>query len=427
MAQFSHNERVIASLLCATPRLKTFLKQAYISITYFIQRKKYISRVLNLNTEICFIDPLEPENESFFGYYDKSPENENDWIICYESDIVTCKKPTSSSPILIIALNLKNHFRQFISESFAYNWQQGSRAQWISNDKIIFNNYNPKFGCYEAHIYSLSKNKISETYSLPVQDSYKDVYYLSINYRRIMRLRPDYGYRNLPLPDDNEMRNIDSDGIWKVDLKTGNQILLVSLKDVISLRPAPNFETSLHKFNHVMISPNGENFIFIHRWYQNGKRFDRLMLYQKGCLKILANDRMVSHMCWIDDAMLFGYLQYDGNSGFYFINIHTGCISACDTLNNMNNGDGHPACYKDWIVFDSYPDKSRLQHLTLYNFKTNEVIPIVEVFQALRYNGECRCDMHPRFSPDGKRVFFDTVYTGKRRLAYIDVSSITKR
>ncbi len=427
MAQFSKNERLIASALSATPALKAFIKKGYVSINYIIHRKRYRSLVLNLKREINLIEPINKKNETFFGYYDKSPDNDKGLVLFNETEASTSKKPTSNRPIWINTINLKTKISSAIADSFSYNWQQGCRAQWISDEKIIFNHFNSTTRRFEAAVYSIKKKEITKSFAFPVQDAYKDQYFLSINYRRIMRLRPDYGYRNLPLPDDEEMRNLDYDGIWKVDFNSDASDLIVSLKDVVDLQPASNFDSSFHKLNHVMISPNGENFIFIHRWYDKGKRFDRLILFQEGYLRILANEGMVSHMCWINDSILFGFFRHKGVAGFYFININSGEIKSCQGLNSLNNGDGHPTVYKEWIAVDSYPDKSRMQHLTLYNYKTKDLIPILEVFQPLKYQAETRCDMHPRFSQDGKYIFFDTVFTGKRRLAYIDVSSLTHK
>ena len=90
----------------------------------------------------------------------------------------------------------------------------------------------------------------------------------------------------------------------------------------------------------------------------------------------------------------------------------------------MATGDGHPTVYGEWIAFDTYPDKSRMQHLYLYHIKTCELFPLLELYHGLKYTGECRCDLHPRFSKDGRYVFFDTVYLGKRTLCYIDISRI---
>ena len=44
----------------------------------------------------------------------------------------------------------------------------------------------------------------------------------------------------------------------------------------------------------------------------------------------------------------------------------------------------------------------------------------------MHYKGQTRCDLHPRFSADGRKVFFDSVYSGKRRLCFVDVSNIVK-
>lgn len=49
---------------------------------------------------------------------------------------------------------------------------------------------------------------------------------------------------------------------------------------------------------------------------------------------------------------------------------------------------------------------------------------LLEVKHGLKFQGEGRCDLHPRFSQDGKYISFDSVMTGKRRQYYVDVSDI---
>lgn len=51
-----------------------------------------------------------------------------------------------------------------------------------------------------------------------------------------------------------------------------------------------------------MMSPNGSSFIFIHRYYVKGVRYDRLMFYDFNQLKVLMNERIQSHYCWLDDT-----------------------------------------------------------------------------------------------------------------------------
>lgn len=173
-----------------------------------------------------------------------------------------------------------------------------------------------------------------------------------------------------------------------------------------------------------MINKAGDGFIFIHRYYQGKRRFDRLMYSDFKSLKVLVDNEMVSHCCWIDNKTIFGYFRYNNENGYYYCDIQNGRITPCLSMTNLQVGDGHPSCYGKWIVFDSYPDKSRMQHLYLYNKEKDMVIPLLELYQSVKYMGESRCDLHPRFSYDGKKIFFDTVYSGKRTHSYIDVSKI---
>ncbi|NMU29489.1 glycosyl transferase, partial [Vibrio parahaemolyticus] len=107
-----------------------------------------------------------------------------------------------------------------------------------------------------AKIYSVSERKQIKEFSHAVQDSFKDEYFISLNYKRLMTLRPDYGYRNTSLLKDKELRDNTQDGLWFVDIKTGNTKLLFSLDDACKINPTPDFQSAVHKFNHVMISPS---------------------------------------------------------------------------------------------------------------------------------------------------------------------------
>lgn len=424
MSQFSPSERLIARLLSATPRLKGFIKLVYINVSYIFNRKGYKSRILlNLIREVKLIEPIESADETFFGYYDKSPESGSGWVIFNETTHSTHKKPTSNKPLQINILNLATKKLIPISDTFSYNWQQGCRAQWLDDNNLMFNVFDG--GGYKSCVYNINSERVVKIYDKSVQDTCGLDYFLSINYRRVMSLRPDYGYRNQPLMSHDELNDTVNDGIWRIDFSTANETLVLSLDDLIKFSPKSTFKNAYHKVNHVMISPSGQSFIFMHRWYSSGRRHDRLVWSDFSNLRLLSDEEMVSHMCWIDDNTLFGYLRHAGVDGFYFINISTGEFSACKAINDLKSGDGHPVHYNGWIVFDSYPDKSRMQHLYLYNIKSNSVLKLLELFQSTIYQGESRCDLHPRFSPDGSRIYFDTVYSGARRLAFIDVSNIT--
>jgi hypothetical protein len=89
--------------------------------------------------------------------------------------------------------------------------------------------------------------------------------------------------------------------------------------------------------------------------------------------------------------------------------------------------DGHVNCLSDadWIVNDTYPDRDRIRSLYLYHLQTGELVDLTGLHAPPEYNGEWRCDLHPRLSPDGTRVTVDSAHEGKGRQIYlVDFSEV---
>lgn len=306
----------------------------------------------------------------------------------------------------------------------AYNWQQGCRVHWLNDELFILNDFNEKNQKYVARVFSVPNLREVKRFDYPVQDSFGTDYFLSINYRRIDTLRPDYGYRNLPKMSDTELKRLDDDGIWKIDYETGESKLLYSLKQIAAFGVKQINKDVYHKVNHLMINKSGDKFIFIHRYLKKNVRFDRLLLadVQGNLLKVLADNGMVSHCCWLNENTVFAYLRgIDDIDAYYSIDIHTGKMTLFDNTLFRKYGDGHPSSNGRFILSDSYPDKALHQHLFLYDIESGESKELGSFFHGLSYNEETRCDLHPRLSPDAKRVFFDSVCHGKRQLYYMDL------
>ncbi len=297
-------------------------------------------------------------------------------------------------------------------------------THWLNDDKLIYNSYSQESNLYLAHIYSVQKESKIASFDYPVQASYKDEFYLSINYRRLLHMRPDYGYRCNSKINNEEIDELKTDGIWITDIQSAKTKMLHPLADILKTKPKDIFQKCKHNVNHLMIDPPGSGFIFIHRYYLGERRFDRLMYSNFKTLKVILDEEYVSHCHWITNEKIIGYVRAGNKNGYNILNINTGEVVNCETLNQLEYGDGHPSCYKQWVAFDSYPDKSRMQTLSLYNIKTNELIKLLEVYQSPKYKGETRCDLHPRFSSNGMFISFDAVFQGKRRHYYINVSKI---
>lgn len=426
MSTFSNKERIIARLLSATPRLKKVVKYAYTVVCALAYRKKY-----NLKIESPLVQRLDlpfsqTGKESFGGYYDHATARGKK-VLSHLSAFPTHKSAPHGATADIGVCDLSTGKVTTLANTKAFNWQQGSRAMWINDEEIIYNDYNADTNDYNATVVSTASGKAVKHFDHPVQDTYKDIYFLSVNCKRISSLHKEYGYSAHQTMDAAAIDQLDNDGIWKTDIRTGTSNLIVTLQDITSIEPLDNFKNSRHMANHVMISPDGERFIFIHRYFEGKRRHDRLLLYSENRLSVLAAEDMVSHFHWLDATHFIGYLRHGNKNGYFTCDVTTGDFSEVEALNALHLGDGHPSVHGDWVVTDSYPDKSRLQHLVLLNMKTQAVHPLLLVKSPLKYMNANRCDLHPRFSDDGKAITFDCTYTGKRQQAVLYIGNLNDR
>ena len=88
-------------------------------------------------------------------------------------------------------------------------------------------------------------------------------------------------------------------------------------------------------------------------------------------------------------------------------------------------GDGHPTYGPDGrVVTDSYPDRRRVSNIYILKENSGETPVIARVFSPFRYDNEVRCDLHPRWSRDGRQICFDGVFEGKRALYMVGGGTI---
>lgn len=411
---------MIARALGTMPGVKRVAKRIYAALNAITHRKNYRSRVFIPGEGLSFIPG---DGESFYGYYDHSPERSGR-VLWHNPEAPTHSKPEAGRKVSLMITD-NDGTNRVLGTTFSYNWQQGARLLWVDDDRVIWNEF--RNGGYSASLYSLGSGRCERHYNRPVQELWRQDTFLSVNPQRIMAVSPDYGYRNIQALDGAALHDGSSDGIWRVWLADGHSELIHSLDDIAAAGGGTYPADAIHTANHVMASPDMQRFIFIHRWYDGHRRHDRLLVSDNGKLRVLAQEDMVSHLCWTDNDTVFGYLRNNGTDGFYYINVASGETLNCAGANALGQGDGHPTAWGDWIAFDSYPDRSRMQHLTLMRRSTGETFPVLELHHSLRYYGETRCDLHPRFTDDGRYIWTDTVCGGRRALARVDVSQITHK
>ena len=416
MSQYSGVEKKIAAYLSRFPLLKGILKRAYQYINYLVYRPGY-------KAESDY--PIEEvgaggAKSTFFGYYDKRPEHpDNNYLLMHTFDGNTTRLPSKTDRVQVLATEKGTEEVACQFNSGAFNWQQGSRLQWVDKDSFVYNDVSESGAHYVARRVSVHVKKDVRVYERPIQDGWRDQYFISLNYRRLSALRPDYGYFSIPPLNNSELDSLSNDGLWHIDYDSGEDTLLYSLDQMCQVKPTANFEGSLHYANHVMISPSGDRFVFLHRYLNDGVRFDRLMLGTPDGepLQVLADYKMVSHYCWLDNSTIIGYMRgKDGKDGYHILNVDDGTMASALGGQLDGYGDGHPHVNGSTMVTDTYPNKGRMQTLLLCDLNSGGVKEIAELHHELRYDAQTRCDLHPRLSPNGDVVYFDSVCSGHRRL-----------
>lgn len=416
MSSFNSNEKRLARLLSRYPFFKQGAKKAYQYLNYFLYKKDYKFR------SAYDLHEIPTEEETFFGYYDKSPLSADQrYILFHQSAYPTRQRPPSGNDtaIQVCVWDLVEKRVIQTRDTTAFNWQQGARAQWLDSSRYIFNFFD---GTFKAKIVNVNSGA-EDVLPLPVYDVWKDEFAYTLNFRRLATLRPDYGYRNLGLMDASEIADLSSDGIYRVNLRTKANELIISLSDLAEFNTQPLMRKAEHKVNHLMIAPDGKHFMFLHRYIVAGRRFDRLVLADQGgrLLRVLADEEMVSHCCWMGNDRIIGYLRHASKGDhYYLIDIHTGKITGVgEGVINMF-GDGHPSCQQGLMLFDTYPNKARMKELYTFDLKNGQLNKLGEFFEDLGYYGETRCDLHPRFSTNGEKIFFDSVHSHRRKLYWFN-------
>lgn len=342
---------------------------------------------------------------SFFGYYDKP-------AFAYGKRLYHQVPTNSLSLHQEVAIMVDD---QQVSCTTTWNWQQGSMATWLDEDHIIHNFFDGQ--AYRAKEICLSTRQ-ERIYRQPIYSVAKKGHFaLSLNFSRLAKLRPDYGYFNLPyqqLPPDTE------DGIYYGKLDNDQWELFLSLQQIKEFSPQTSMRNAVHKVNHIDISPDEKQAIFLHRWFVGKTKYTRLLhvdLANKQ-MKVLADRGMVSHMAWVNNHTVFGFLaRQDGKDGYAYIDTQSQIETAWN--DPLLVDDGHPSVYNErYIVTDTYPDYRCQSKLLLLDHKKKKVSLIAEFYSGKPFQGEYRCDLHPRFDAEGRSLTLDSVCEKNQRHVY---------
>ncbi len=369
----------------------------------------------------------------WFAYYDKLQFDPSmRYVLSNEIDFEH-RSPKADDVIKVGMVDLQDNDRWIeLGETRAWCWQQGCMLQWRPGSKteVLWNDREgDRFVCHVLDVMTRKKRTIPyPIYTVSPCGKWA----VSPDFRRVNDMRPGYGYAGLPDPNKDKLAPEDS-GIFRVDLDTGEQTLLLSLAEIAKI-PFDKYDLTgaKHYFNHLLVSPDGSRFEFLHRWRMEGLRsFGTRMLTAAADgsdVRVIDPSGYTSHFIWRDPDHILAWSRADshGDAFYLYEDRQGGKIEVVGEDVMPHNGHCTYLPGNEWILNDTYPQgKRREQNPYLYHVATGRRIPLGHFAQPTEYRGEWRCDTHPRFSPDGKFVCIDSPHTGEgRQLHLIDISGI---
>lgn len=378
---------------------------------------------------------LTQEPHSFFGYYDKCPWSADGTRILTGRAAFNDRQPQSGDALELAYLDVRDGTRHAFATTTAWSWQQGCMLQWLPSGAVLYNTRDSD----GRAICAIQDLETGTTRALPRPVCYvgrSGRRALSIDFHRLHVTRAGYGYPPaLELTPDRLAP--EDDGLWEMDLATGETRLILSLAEAGALGAAALPSDAWYWLNHATYSPDESRIAVLHRWagadWPAETFLTRLLTLDTGGggLHLLNGSGFTSHFVWRDDAHLLAWaspLDPDGSvrpPGYYLF------ADGAGVLEQIGRGaltrDGHVTYSADgaWLLTDEYPrEDDGSQVLTLYDLRRDRRVDVGRFAADPRLTGPLRCDLHPRFSPDGRTVCIDSAHDGARHMYLVDVTAV---
>ena len=355
----------------------------------------------------------------FFGYFDKIPWNSKGEHLVHKVGFAGRQPRYGEKAELAV---VKDDRCEVVAETSAWCWQLGSMLQWFDDERFIYNDIiDDHFGA-----------RISDetTLDLPIYVLSNDrKYALSLNYARLETERPGYGYPGIEDPFRDWAFHED-DGITLMNLETGENKVVVSTAELVENFYTPGADTAVNWVNHLTFSPDGKKIAFIHRfrcfgpWGKGFRCYVTRMFTANrdgSNLTMLPIDFHASHYTWRtnDELIIFSRLP-DGGDQYRIYSADGKNISILGRDRMPSNGHCSFSPDGKLLLTDSYTQPDGCRELVIYSPEKDERYSLGKYYSPdiLQYT---RCDLHPRWSQDGKRISFDSFHEEFRGVYAIDL------
>ena len=374
---------------------------------------------------------------NYFGINAWSPDGR--YVCVLETDF-TGRLPEATDTVTVALVDLEDNNRFIpISRTVCWNFQEAAMFHWLpwEDGLCAFND------CRDGQFVTVIlnwKTGAERIVQRPVSavDSSGE-WAISLNYARLRVCRPDYGYAG-----DGQDPLLDTvwpedDGLWLVNLKTGEEKLLLSVAAAKDLMPEITSDDGLAYFCHTIINPGASKVFFLARTVQgfNAQLSERGHIYRWDTVSLTISTDGTdlrrcfpdgwngSHFNWKDDRTLAVTARWDGK-GCWAHTVFT--VGEEEKVRHLAPGimdwDGHCVFSPNgqFLSSEGYWNKDGYRSWVLLRLEDEAIISLGRFFVPENYKEQySRCDLHARWRPDGSQIAFNSVHEGSRQVYLRDV------
>jgi hypothetical protein len=278
-----------------------------------------------------------------------------------------------------------------VGSTAAFNWQQGCRLQFYSENNIIFNVIEDGFVKAKTVCINTFEHSYLD-YSIYAVGPLGSNLLATCSFLNIETNMTGYGYRG----EYRERVGTNQISIFNSQSEIFNHIYLtLDLREFIT---------------HLEFSRDGHYISFFRRSkISRNNYYTKLCVYQiDGTLLVdIKQFEYITHYAWTDEGiMFFAKERKKEKGGYYFYHIRNGMVSMVSNI----FPDGHPTYSNGRLLTDTYPDRRRIQKLKAINNlegMSGDCCSIVEATIPPVYIGNNRVDFHPRLNLKGNLFSID--------------------
>jgi hypothetical protein len=406
--------------------MSAFVSRAKVAVAHLMQEgaSRFMAPQATYgSSRIASLVGIEGE-QVFVGYYDVQPFGGDGKTLLVHA------VRSQEDAARIYRVDVESGDIQQLAATECWSWQLGARLQYWDDASFIFNALDGASPC--ASIVDMSGRTVSQLpWNIFAVDARRQNVAL-IDFGCLYQHRAGYGYKALAERPETAFGR----GIAIAEVKSQTITTIVSTEDAWKAAVAHGIignETRdcARYLNHPVFSPDGRRFVFV-LVVENGRARKLAMMVAEtasGRILSVAGHRYATHDWWADNETVVIFVHHgDRRKGHYVAwNVESGVLQPLGAA--WPKLDGHPSFSRTtgWWLTDTYPRLSGFQDLCLIKgLDSRKAVSVGRFFAPFGMKHD-KCDLHPRFSPDGRFVAIDTAFDGRRQVGVIDVSAIVRK